>query len=259
MTSLRTLAYAALATCTAAAAVWWLHPYVFGAPQVLIMPAIVVAFCVFVAAVEGPTRKRTRALLESEAALQVATWEYSADAWPHVARTAPSPGWGVNLGITVLTTFIVTMVAGITTEDVRALFLGAAWAVVCASAIQAWFSYRDAALASHPNRRLRMTRSIVMLGDQLFIMNPEPMLPALGRGVHLHHCVASPRTAGDTNPLFAGTLTFTSMAFGRNTRRRVEYRFLIPSEHAHEVDRIVSAYAAIGAPNRADPALALPT
>ncbi|MBK6807703.1 MAG: hypothetical protein IPG81_02165 [Sandaracinaceae bacterium] len=164
----------------------------------------------------------------------------------------------MNLSITVLTTFVVTMVAGVTTEDVRALFLGAAWAVVCAAAIQAWFSHRDAALANHPTRSLRMTRSIVMLGDQLFILNPEPALPELGRGTHLHHCVASPRAPGDSSPHFAGTLTWTSLAWSRNGRLRVERRFPIPREHAHDVDRVVAAYTAIGAPNRADPSLRLP-
>ncbi|MBK6575717.1 MAG: hypothetical protein IPG17_05905 [Sandaracinaceae bacterium] len=254
----RTLAYAAVALGTASAAAWWLLPYFMEAPQVLIAPAVVVAFCIFVVLLEVPTRRRTRALLESDAALQVATWEYSAAAWPEVVRTAPSPGWGVNLSITVLTTFVVTMVAGVTTEDVRALFLGAAWAVVCAAAIQAWFSHRDAALANHPTRSLRMTRSIVMLGDQLFILNPEPALPELGRGTHLHHCVASPRAPGDSSPHFAGTLTWTSLAWSRNGRLRVERRFPIPREHAHDVDRVVAAYTAIGAPNRADPSLRLP-
>ncbi|MBK6807702.1 MAG: hypothetical protein IPG81_02160 [Sandaracinaceae bacterium] len=90
----RTLAYAAVALGTASAAAWSLLPYFMEAPQVLIAPAVVVAFCIFVVLLEVPTRRRTRALLESDAALQVATWEYSAAAWPEVVRTAPSPGWG---------------------------------------------------------------------------------------------------------------------------------------------------------------------
>lgn len=252
------MGYATLAVGAAVAATWWLSPYVMGAPQVLIVPAAVLVFCVFVATLEGPTRKRTRARLESDAALHVATWDYSAAAWPEVVRTAPSPGSGMTLGITVLTTFMVTMVAGVTTEDVRALWLGAAWAVVCASALRAWYTHRDTALAHHPTRRLRMTRSIVMLGDQLFILNPEPALPELGSGTSLHHCVASPCAQSDANALFAGTLTFTCVTFGRNGRRREAYRFLVPREHAHDVARVVAAYDAIGATNRADPNLALP-
>lgn len=258
MTSPRTLAYAALALGTALAAAWGLLPYFMEAPHVLLVPALAVALCTFVALLEVPTRRRTRALLERETALQVATWEYSVAAWPEAVRSAPSPGWGVNLGTTVLTTLCVTLVACVSTNDLRGLWLGAAWAVVWSSAMQAWFSHRDAALANHPARTLCMTRSILMLGDQLFILNPEPALPELGAGTHLHHCVASPRAAGDTNPHFAGTLTWTCLAWSRNSRRRVEYRFPIPSERAHDVDRVVAAYTAIGAPNRADPTLQLP-
>jgi hypothetical protein len=254
----RTLAYAAVALSSASAAAWWLLPYFMEAPQVLIAPAVVLAFCIFVALLEVPTRRRMRALIQSDAALQIATWEYSSAAWPEVVRRAPSPGWGVNLGVTLLSTFMVTMAAGVLAEDVRALWLGAAWAVVCASGIQAWFSHRDAALANHPARTLRMTRSILMLGNQLFILNPEPALPELGATVHFHHCTASPLAAGDGHPHFAGTLTWTSVAFGRNSRIRVERRFPIPREHAHDVDRVVAAYTAIGAPNRADPSLRLP-
>jgi hypothetical protein len=259
MTSPRTVAYAALALGTALAASLWLLPYFMEAPQVLIAPAVVVAFCIFVALVEGPSRKRTRALLESDAALQVATWEYSAAAWPEVVRIAPAPGWGLTLAITVLTSGFVTLVAGVTTDDLRALGLGAACAVVCAAAMQAWFSYRAAALASHPHRRLRMTRSILVLGDHIFVLNPEPALRELGANTHLHHCVATPRAAGDSNPHFAGTLTWTCLTVGRNSRWRVEYRFPIPSEHAHDADRVVAAYMAIGASNRADPHLQLPS
>jgi hypothetical protein len=103
-----------------------------------------------------------------------------------------------------------------------------------------------------------MTRSIVMLGDQLFILNPEPALPELGQGHPPASLRGQPARAGDSNPHFAGTLTWTSLASSRNGRLRVERRFLIPSEHAHDVDRVVAAYTAIGAPNRADPSLRLP-
>jgi hypothetical protein len=184
---------------------------------------------------EVPTRRRTRALVESDAALQVAAWEYSAAAWPEVVRSAPSPGWRVTLVSALLTTLAVTLVAGVSTNDLRGLWLGAAWAVVWSSALQAWFSHRDAALANHPKRTLRMTRSIVMLGDQLFILNPEPALPELGAGVFLHHCVASPRAAGDSTH-FAGSLTWTCLLLSRNSHRRVAYRFPIPNEHAHDVE-----------------------
>ncbi len=258
MSSSRTLGYVTVAVVTAVGATWWLSPYFMGAPQTLAVPVLVLGFCVFVAALEGPTRKRIRARLASDAALHVATWDYSPAAWREVVRAAPSPGRGITVGITALTTFMVTMVAGVTTEDVRALWLGGAWAVVCASALRAWYTHRDAALAEHPTRRLRMTRSIVMLGDQLFVLNPEPALPELGSGTSLLHCVASPRDARDESPHFAGALTFTCVTLGRNGRRRLEHRFLIPSEHAHDVDRVVAAYTAIGAPNRADPMLALP-
>ena len=129
------MAYGTVAIGTALGAVAFLYPYLAQAPITLAMPGAVLAVCVFVVALEGPTRKRIRALLESDPSLQVASWEYSAEAWPDVVRAAPGPGWSLTLMVTALTTVCVALVAGLGTQDERALLLAAAWAVALLAAL----------------------------------------------------------------------------------------------------------------------------
>lgn len=253
------MAYGTVAIGTALGAVAFLYPYLAQAPITLAMPGAVLAVCVFVVALEGPTRKRIRALLESDPSLQVASWEYSAEAWPDVVRAAPGPGWSLTLMVTALTTVCVALVAGLGTQDERALLLAAAWAVAWGAGMQAVFSHRDAALVRHPRRRLHMTRSMVMLGDRIYILNPEPALSGVVANTFLVECAALPRFSADPDTRFAGTITWTSAQLSRNSRRRLVHRFLVPAEHAQDVARVVAAYTEIAAPNRADPALALPS
>lgn len=253
---LRTVAYLALAFGTLLTAALLLLPYLSGAPQVLIVPGLVVALCVFVVVGEVPTRRRTRARLSSDASPPVAVWEYSAAEWYEAVRHAPLPSWGTVLSSALLNGLMVAMAAGIVTEDLRALALGTAWGVAWACALQAFFTYRDARLLADPHRRLRMMRNVVLLGPQFFILNPEPSIPELSRSKHLHGCEASASAGGAG--LFAGTITFTCVQMGRNSRGRVEHRFFVPRAHAHDVARVVSVYTDIAAPNRADSALALP-
>lgn len=256
--SLRAMAFGTVAVCATVIAVAFLLPYFVQSPIALAMPGAVLALCVFVVALEGPTRKRIRAFVEGEASARVASWEYSEDAWPDVVRAAPGPTWGLILGLTALTTACVALVAGLGTQDARALLLAAAWAVAFGAGMLAGFSYRDAALLRHPRRRLLMTRSIAMLGDRIYLLNPEPALPEVGANTFLVECMALPRFSTDQDTRFAGSITWICAQLTRNSRRRMVHRFPVPSEHEQDVPRVVAAYTAIAAPNRANPALALP-
>lgn len=258
--SLRAMAFGTVSVSTTIVAVALLFPYFVQSPIALAMPGAVLALCVFIAVFEGPTRRRIRAFVEGEASVRVASWEYSAAAWPDVVRAAPGPTWSVTLLVTVLTTACVALVAGLGTQDEEsALLLAAAWAVAWGSGMQACFSYRDAALLRHPQRRLLMTRSIVLLGDRIYILNPEPALPNVGTNTFLHECVALPRFSTDADTRFAGNITWVTSHVSRNSRRKIVHRFPVPAEHEHDVARVVAAYAAIAAPNRSDPAAALPS